>query len=117
MDPISNVDQLVLLLQQRLMERTKATAKSNAARKRIGDERKSSALADVRALAAVQSIDDGQLRRALVQNVLADTFGRQLVNDAKFQQVAEKVTATMENDPHAALLLSRIVDELRASAH
>jgi hypothetical protein len=111
MDPVSNVDRLVLLLRQRLMERSKSepVRKTGRAAERRG-------LDNVQALAAVESVDDRQLKRALIQNLLAEQFGAGLINEAKFQQVVDRVTETLESDTAAAGLLSRVVTELRASA-
>lgn len=113
MDPVTSVDQLVMLLQQRLMERARATTKGpSRKRKDQGADR----LDSVKALAAVDGVEDHQLRRALVNMLLAETFGSELTNDAKFQQITDRVTTTLESEPSSAELLSQIVGELRAVA-
>ncbi len=110
MDPISNADRLVLLLRQKLRERERArTASSGAARPATPAEP-----SGVRALAAVEGGDERALRRALIQNLLADQFGPELINDAPFQQIVTRVTDAIETDPDTAALLSRLVAELRA---
>jgi hypothetical protein len=110
MDPISNVDRLVLLLRQRLSERSRggagATRRDRAAAKPDA----------VRALDGVRDLDDRQLRRALVQNVLTDQFGAEMINEAQFQQMVDRVTETIEDDAAASALLGRLVAELRAAA-
>jgi hypothetical protein len=112
MDPVSNVDRLVLLLRQRLSERA-ATQRGGAAASR----RRPQAPADmVRELAAVEGLDDRRLRRALIQSLLADAFGKQVVNEAQFQQVVDRVTQTLEEDPAMARLLHRVVGDLRTAA-
>jgi len=113
MDPISNVDRLVLLLRQRLSERAKTTRGGPVA----GSGRAQQApAATVRALAAVEGMDDRHLRRALIQNLLSGSFGEQVVNDAKFQQVVDRVTQTIEADAETAKLLQRMVRELKEAA-
>jgi len=67
----------------------------------------------LRALAATETVDDHQLRRALIQNILLDQFGHGLVNEMKFQQVVERVTEALEADPAGTALLNRCVVELR----
>ena len=114
MDPVSNVDRIVLILQQRLRDRTRAVAHSTT--NQPASKPPADALASVQALAAVEGVDEGQLRRALIQNVLADQFGAELINDAKFQQVVEGVTQTINADGQASELLGRAIHELRASA-
>lgn len=113
MDPISQIDQLVLVLRQRILERSKTAGAGRRGATR--DTRATSAEA-LKALAAMEAVDDHQLRRALVQNILADQFGHGLVNDTKFQQVVERVTEALESDEGGALLLNRFVGELRSVA-
>ena len=116
MDPISNVDRLVFLLRQRLTERSKLGAAARSGGKAAAAERAATGLDNVHALAAVDGVDDRQLSRALIQNILADQLGGKLLNEAKFQQVVDRVTETLESDGASAQLLARLVGELRASA-
>lgn len=117
MDPISNVDRLVFLLRQRLQERARTETVAKGARKPASRESESPlGLDKLQALAAVDGIDDRQFRRALIQNILTDQLGAKLINEAKFQQVVDRVTETLEDDPNASRLLNRIVGELRAQA-
>jgi hypothetical protein len=116
MDPISNVDRLVFLLRQRLSERSKLGPAARSGGKAAAGERPGTGLDPVHALAAVDGVDDRQLRRALIQNILADQLGPKLLNEAKFQQVVDRVTETIESDGGASQLLARLVGELRASA-
>lgn len=115
MDPISNVDRLVILLRQRLRERSRtAGAKRGAGASRA--EAPLTGRAAVQALAAVDGVDDHQLKRALIQNILADQLGGELINEAQFQQVVDRVTTALESEQATARLLTRVVGELRASA-
>lgn len=105
MDPVSNADRLVVLLRQKLLERarTAGSAGSKTPAQPNG----------VRALAAIEGRDERQLRRAFIQNLLADQLGQGLINDARFQQVVSRVTEAIEEDDGASGLLSRLVSELR----
>ena len=116
MEPISNVDRLILLLRQRLQERSKSAAAAPGAARRASGDAAKTGLDSIRALAGVDEIGDRQLGRALVQNILADQFGREVINDAQFQQVVDRVAETIQGDPGAAKLLAGIVQDLRASA-
>lgn len=110
MDPISQIDQLVLVLRQRILERSKAApGRHNTAAR----DAKGSSINSIKAMAAMEAVDDHQLRRALVQNILSDQFGPHMVNDPKFQQVVDKVTETLEADDAGGQLLNRFVGELR----
>jgi hypothetical protein len=112
MDPISNVDRLVLLLRQRL----EARAKKGASTAGPSVQQPNTPMDGVQALAGVDGVDDRQLGRALIQSVLVEQFGQAVMNDAKFQQVVDRVTETLEEDPGGSGLLGRLVAELRASA-
>ena len=92
MEPISNADRLVLLLRQKLQERAKAGRAANRQKAVPDSPAEPSAL---QALAAVESVDEGVLRRAFVQNLLADQLGPELLNDAQFQQIVSRVTALL----------------------
>lgn len=113
MDPVSHIDRLVMVLRQRMLERSKS---SGARRKDTPAESKAGWVDNLHAMAALDSIDDHQLGRALVQNILADQFGSDLVNDSKFQQVVERVTEALEADAAGSVLMSRCVRELRTAA-
>lgn len=113
MDPISQVDQLAMILRQRILDHSKTRS---ARRKPSGAETRSSWVVALKALAATEEVDDHHLRRALIQNILAEQFGRSLVNETKFQQVVERVVETLEADSTGAILMARCVAELRQSS-
>jgi hypothetical protein len=116
MDPISNVDAIVLLLRQRLLERSRAGAPARADGPVKPRERRVAKTSPLQALAAVDGIDDRQLARALVQSVLAEHFGALMINEPQFQQVVGRVVETLHEEPGAARLLNRMIRELRNSA-
>lgn len=113
MDPISNVDRLVLLLRQRLTERSKSAARRGDSRAQ--GSRPNEQLSAVQAMAAVADMDERHLRRALIQNLLSESLGPKLVNEAVFQQLVDRVTETIEAEPETARLLQRLVADLRAA--
>lgn len=117
MDSISNVDRIVLILRQRLQERARA---SSGARKegwgRAASRGPASPMETVQALAAVEGIDDRQLKRALIQGVLAENLGKGLINDASFQQMIDRVTDALNGDPELGPLMARVVADLRSAA-
>lgn len=114
MDPISNVDRLVLILRQRLEERSRAFLSSPRSQT-SGEPRKPPTRAEtLHALAAVGDVDDRQIKRSLIQGILAENFGPGLINDAKFQQVVGQVSEALDKEPATAALMARLVRELRA---
>jgi hypothetical protein len=112
MDPISNADSLVLLLRQKLRERSQAAAKGRTGTGQ-GAAGEPVRLSAVQQLAAAEGVDERQLRRALVQNLLAEHLGPSLLNDAQFQQVVSRVTGAIEEDAEASDLMARVLSELR----
>lgn len=115
MDPISNADRLVLLLRQKLQERAKAASAGKAAGKANANVATPAEPSGVQAMAAIDGADERALRRALIQNLLADQLGPELVNDAQFQQIVSRVTEAIEEDQGASQLLSRLVADIRPS--
>jgi hypothetical protein len=113
MDPISNADRLVLLLRKKLEERAKSTAGGRTAARSSASVAAPAEPAGARALAAIDGADERSLRRAVIQNLLADQLAPDLVNDAQFQQIVTRVTDTIEEDADAAGLLTRVVSGLR----
>jgi hypothetical protein len=114
MDPISNADRIVRLIRQRLEERTKAaiTNKSQQAASVQAREHSASAIAGELARAGAQ---DEQLRRSLVEQLLADQFGPVLVNDARFQQIVDLVARAMTADPAVGRLMAATIKGLSIS--
>ena len=116
MDPITNVDRLVLLLRQRLLERSRSPTARRGAVARRTSAQPATRSEGVQALARIDGVDDRQLGRALIQGLLSDQFGGALINDAKFQQLVDRVTEAMTEDAGTSKLLHRIVNDLRAEA-
>lgn len=110
MEPISNVERVALLLREKLAERAK-TARGKASSL---NSRQPAAPSSVAALAALDDVDERQFRRAVIQSVLVDQFGRNLMNDAAFQQIVEQVCAAIDTDPDARSLLDRAARDLKS---
>lgn len=113
MDPVSNANRIAMLLRQRLQERTRTAAAERG--------RKSSRGLDgtirgetIRSAEAIEGLDDRQLKRALIEDILADQFGTDLLNDAKFQQVVDRVADAIDADAGGGVLLEKAVAGLRA---
>jgi len=112
MDPISNADRLALLLRQRLLDRSKTASASKA---KGADPRAAARSEGPQALARLGGLDEKQLRRALIQTLLADQFGDRLMNDARFQQVVDRVSEALDDDPDSLALVNRVLADMRAS--
>lgn len=104
-----------MLLRRRLQERSGGVAKTGLGPRSAGDTA-AFGIEGVQALAANEDVDDQQLGRALIQAALSESFGSNLINEAKFQQVINRVTQTIESEPQAADLLARVIRDLRTDA-
>lgn len=107
--PVNNLERISLLLREKLAERAKAAHRGQAST----NGRQPSAPSSVAALAALGGVDDRQFRRAVIQSVLVGHFGREVMNDAAFQQIVAQVTDALEGDEEARQMLDRAAGELR----
>lgn len=115
MDPVSNANRIAMLLRQRLQERSKTAASARGGRAEVRGPDDAQRKSPVRSADAIEELDDRKLRRALIENILADQFGAGLINDARFQQVVDQVTEALEGDSGGAALLAKVVSDLRAN--
>lgn len=115
MDPVSNANRIAMLLRQRLQERSKATAPERSGRRDLPGAADAPRKSAVRGPSAIDALDDRRLKRALIENILADQLGAGLINGASFQQVVDHVTDAIESDADGALLLAKTIADLRAN--
>ena len=115
MTSIHNVDQLVLLLREKL---------NAASRKRNGKSGKAGGVGAPVATARLgpvqKMLDSGDftersVRQALVQGILSEEFGDRIVNDVHFQQLVGSVIDIIDSDPAASALLQESLANLRGS--
>jgi len=112
MQPISNIDRVVQILRQRLEERERAARKLRSSRR---DDSDAAAPADgIDALALLSGVEERALRRAFIQTLLSDQFGKRLINEAPFQQIVDRVTEAIDSDQTTQRLLSRLLTEVQA---
>ncbi len=113
MDPISNIDRVTALLQQKLRERLKSDGKSAEGKPDRQSTNAPAGIEAARAIAAMEGVPDHQRRRAFIQSILAEHLGAALVNDARFQQIVARVAQAIDDDDGASQLLTSLMDELR----
>jgi hypothetical protein len=113
MDPVSNANRIAMMLRQRLQERAKAAGAGKPGRPDLGGRGETARKGAVRRPDAIEGLDDRRLRRALIEDILADQLGPALANDAKFQQVVDQVTEAIEADTDGAAVFAQVVSDLR----
>lgn len=115
MQPVSRVDQVLLLLRKQLAERVRKGAASGresapAARGQVIEEPLAELLSRrVSDLRAAGLSDRRTLTRVLMEQVLLAEFGRDLMNDANFQRIVDDVQEGLEDDPELDALLSELI--------
>jgi len=112
MDPISSSSPFTILLRQRLSERARLAAKGEAGRVAEIGPAPTPAGTALAALVASKGLDDYDTHRALVEYLLGTSFGDEMINQAKFQQMVEQVTHTMESDPELSRMMSEVLRRL-----
>ena len=110
MDPLSPTDKVLAVLRQRLRELNRPTGvrKQNA---RLDGP---TALARLKTIASEDVLSEAQLRRKIIQDLLADQLGEGVVNEASFQAVVDRVTEALSENREGAQLLDRVITDLRA---
>lgn len=110
MTRIGSVDQVLLLLREQLQRAGKGR---QAARKSRSGPVAPRPLDRVRALAALDSLNDDELRRAVVRGILTEEFGEGVGNDAALQTTVDDVVRIIGEAPGGAELISRAVAQLK----
>ncbi len=113
MNPVSNTDRIVRQIRQRLEERSKAAiaTKTNSA-DRI-PLRGSAAVKAITSPIANAGVEENHLQRLIVEQLLVEEFGVKLANDAKFQQIIDRVTQSMVTDVSVKSLMREVIDQIR----
>lgn len=110
MTRIGNVDQVLLLLREQLQRAGKGR---QAARKSRSGTAAPRALDRVRALAAMEALNDDELRRAVVRGILTEEFGEGVGNDAALQAIVDDVLRIIGATEGGPELIGRAVAQLK----
>lgn len=113
MDPISNADRLARLLRQKLEERSKTGKRTATAPRQAVQPRGVEAVRAVTGRLAGAGVDDAHLKRALIEQLLADQFGSEMLNEPRFQQIVDQVADIMQTDKSISDLLGKAMADLK----
>jgi hypothetical protein len=113
MDPVSNTDRIVRQIRRRLEERSKAEAKNRSTGAAKVQLRGPAAVNEIAGPIARGGLEDDKLQRLVIEQLLADQFGPNLVNDTKFQQIVDQVTQTMLSDAAIGDFFMQAIAQLR----
>lgn len=110
MTKIGNVDQVLLLLREQLQRTGKGR---QAARKAGAGPVAARPLDRVRALAAMESLGEDDVRRAVIRGILTEEFGEGVGNDAALQAIVDDVLRIIDETPGGSELIGRAVAQLK----
>jgi hypothetical protein len=112
MDPISTLNQVMLLLRQQLAEKSQRREQTSSGRETLASTRRGTTLPHDNSQAAIRArIDtlraagvtsERQLLRAAIESLMLHEFGRQLSNDPDFQRMTDYVCECLEEAPQAS---------------
>lgn len=111
MDALSNIDRFVALLRLKLAARARAQltkAAPSAAAPKAAAENPQLRIAT---LAAQRGLEECSLKRAVIEQLLAERLGNELANEPRFQQIVEQVTNIIADDAELAALFGEILRE------
>ena len=110
MTRIGNVDQVLLLLREQLQRAGKGR---QAARKSRTGAVVPRPLDRVRALAAMESLNEDEVRKVLVRGILTEEFGEGVGNDAALQTIVDDVVRIIGETPGGPELIGRAIAQLK----
>ncbi|OQW70374.1 MAG: hypothetical protein BVN33_17515 [Proteobacteria bacterium ST_bin13] len=113
MTRISNADQVLLLLREQLQR----AGKTSGSKRKSQTDRAGPAtvrpLERVRGLAALDTLNDDEVRRAIIRGILTEELGEAVGNDAAFQATIDNVVRIIGDAPGGSDLLNRAVAQLK----
>lgn len=116
MTNVSQVDQAIVLLQERLRRIRKEAAKTGAASTIKVQSTTVRSLHQLESLLALEGLPRKDLRRALVRSLLSEAFGQGVINDLAFHSMSDRITIALEADQDTRRILDDAITELRQRA-
>ena len=112
MTRIGHVDQVLLLLRERLQRLDRSRSGRSD---RGGSARRPTAppIARLQAIAAVDALPDHELRRTLVRALLAEEMGEAVASDPAFQGLADEVFRVIDASDDGRALIDAAARRLR----
>ncbi|EDT39140.1 hypothetical protein [Burkholderia ambifaria] len=120
MDPVSTLNQVLALLRQQVVDRTRrqvnaadsqASARDTVAARAAGSDFGARLHERIDALRTAGIDDEARLARAAIEVVLRHEFDATLANELEFQEMVEWVRKGMMEDERAAALLDDVMRE------
>lgn len=112
MTNISQIDQAIVLLRERLRQMRNQSAAPASKLVKV-QSRSAQPVGQLRGVLSMDGVPRRDLRRALVRSLLSEAFGDAVSNDLSFQAVADRVTDMLEADPETAIMLDRAAEQIK----
>lgn len=113
MPRIGNVDQVLLLLREQLQRTGKRSATDRKSASGRADKVAARPLDRVRAIATLDSLNEDEVRRAMVRGILTEEFGESVGNDAAFHEIVERVVRIIGETAGGPELIDRAIAQLK----
>lgn len=113
MTRVGNVDQVLLLLREQLQRSGKARGASAKAPSARAESSSARPLDRVRALAALDTLEEEDLRRAVVRGLLAEQFGEAVGNDPAMIAIVDQVSRIIGEAAEGRDLMERAIAQLK----
>lgn len=112
MTRVSQADQVLLLLRERLQRMDRARAERGG---RAGGPRGATPrpLARLQAMPSLGELGDEEFRRTLVRAVLAEQLGDGIANDPSFQALTDEIFRIIAESDEGRTLIDRAAAQLR----
>lgn len=115
MTRVGNVDQVLLLLREQLQRSGMARGGAARERARAADGATARPLDRIRALAALDTLEEEELRRAVVRGLLAEQFGEAVGNDPALIAIVDQVSRIIGETAEGRGLMDRALAQLKES--
>jgi hypothetical protein len=113
MTRVGNVDQVLLLLREQLQRSGRSRGAASKARAGRAEASSARPLDRVRALAALDTLEEDDLRRAVVRGLLAEQFGEAVGNDPALIAIVDQVSRMIGEMPEGRELMDRAIAQLK----
>ncbi|WP_109807735.1 hypothetical protein [Sphingosinithalassobacter portus] len=112
MTRIGGVDQILLMLRAQLQRAEKQRGSARSGRAGSAQPVAARPIDRIRALAAMEDLDERHVRRLVVRAILTEEFGEAVANDAAFQKVIEQVVTMLGEDERGRAAMQRAIVQL-----
>lgn len=113
MTRVGNIDQVLLLLREQLQRVGSNRERSRSAAAGKVERSVARPLDRVRALAALDTLGEEEVKRAVIRGILTDEFGEDVGNDARLMEIVDDVLRILRETAGGNELIERAVAQLK----